>query len=352
MNEEFGIMNNAPLKILVVAADKGNHFTPFVEEQIEALQQKGVVVERFGVRRKGAVGYMREIPRLCRTIRRVQPDLIHAHYGLSGLLAGLSASIYKCTNLQIRNVPYVVTTYHGSDINEPKVLRLSGLAMRLSVWNIFVSQRNVEIATKAYSIANYSLIPCGVNLTDDQLLSREDARKQCTMPDAQCVSGQPMVLFAGAFDNAVKDAPLAQQSIVILNTEILLSDGKQGGRVSLVELCGYSRSEVNRLMCAADCLLLTSLREGSPQVVKEAMACGCPIVSVDVGDVRERIQDIDGCFVANTRSPQELAGLLSKALQYKGKTAGRQYVVSHGLDNVHIADRLIEIYQRILNRRN
>ena len=49
MNEEFGIMNNAPLKILVVAADKGNHFTPFVEEQIEALQQKGVVVERFGV---------------------------------------------------------------------------------------------------------------------------------------------------------------------------------------------------------------------------------------------------------------------------------------------------------------
>ena len=122
--------------------------------------------------------------------------------------------------------------------------------------------------------------------------------------------------------------------------------------MSLVELRGYSRSEVNRLMCAADCLLLTSLREGSPQVVKEAMACGCPIVSVDVGDVRERIQDIDGCFVANTRSPQELAGLLSKALQYKGKTAGRQYIVSHGLDNVHIADRLIEIYQRILNRRN
>lgn len=309
------------------------------------------MVERFGVRRKGAVGYMREIPRLCRTIRRVRPDLIHAHYGLSGLLAGLSASIYKCTNLQIRNVPYVVTTYHGSDINEPKVLRLSGLAMRLSAWNIFVSQRNVEIATKAYSIANYSLIPCGVNLTDDQLLSREDARKQCTMPDAQCVLGQPMVLFAGAFDNAVKDAPPAQQSIAILNTEILLSDGEQGACV----LGGIARLFAFRGQSSDVCCRLSvayRLREGSPQVVKEAMACGCPIVSVDVGDVRERIQDIDGCFVANTRSPQELAGLLSKALQYKGKTAGRQYIVSHGLDNVHIADRLIEIYQRILNRRN
>ncbi len=337
-------MNDA-LKILIVAADKGNHFTPFIEEQIEALQQKGIVVERFGVRRKGAVGYIREIPRLYRTIRRVQPDLIHAHYGLSGLLAGLTRQIYKFTNLQIRTMP-VVTTYHGSDINEPKVLRLSGLAMRLSTWNIFVSRRNVDIADKAFHIANYSLIPCGVNLTDDQLLSREEARRQCTMPDAPCV------LFAGAFDNAVKDADLAKKAVSVLNTEITLSEGKSESHVSLMELRGYSRSEVNRLMCAADCLLLTSLREGSPQVVKEAMACGCPIVSVDVGDVRERIQDIDGCYVADTRSPYELAGLLAKALQYKGKTTGRQYIVSYGLDNAHIADRLIEIYQRILNRRN
>ncbi len=342
-------MNDA-LKILIVAADKGNHFTPFIEEQIEALQQKGIVVERFGVRRKGAVGYIREIPRLYRTIRRVQPNLIHAHYGLSGLLAGLARQIYKFTNLQIHRVPPVVTTYHGSDINAPEVLRLSGLAMRLSAWNIFVSRRNVDIAAEAFHIANYSLIPCGVNLTDDQLLSREEARKQCTMLNAQGITGQPWVLFAGAFDNAVKDACLAQKTVSLLNAEIPLSEEEQGSRVSLVELRGYSRSEVNRLMCAADGLLLTSLREGSPQVVKEAMACGCPIVSVDVGDVRERIQGIDGCYVADTRDPQELAGLLAKALQYKGKTAGRQYIVSHGLDNAHIADRLIEIYQRILCR--
>ncbi len=335
---------NYALKILIVAADKGNHFTPFIEEQIEALRQKGIVVERFGVRRKGAAGYIREIPRLYRTIRQVRPDIIHAHYGLSGLLAGMTASIYKFTNLQIHKVPPVVTTYHGSDINEPKVLRLSYFAMRLSAWNIFVSLRNVEIATKACRITHYSLIPCGVNLTDDQLLSRAEARRQCTMPDAPCV------LFAGAFDNAVKDADLAKKSISVLNATIPVSE--ENNRVHLIELRGYSRSEVNRLMCAADCLLLTSLREGSPQVVKEAMACGCPIVSVDVGDVRERIQDIDGCFVANTRSPQELAGLLAKALQYKGKTSGRQYIVSHGLDNAHIADRLIEIYRRILNRRN
>lgn len=342
-------MNGTTLKILIVAADKGGHFTPFIEEQIAALQQKGVAIERFGVRHKGAVGYIREIPRLCRAIRKVRPDLLHAHYGLSGLLAGLAVSIYKFTNLQIHKVLPVVVTYHGSDINEPKVLRLSVWAMRLAAWNIFVSQRNVDIAVKACGVRNYSLIPCGVNLTDDQLLSREEARKQCTMLDAQGImSNAPWVLFAGAFGNAVKDADLARKSVSALNDRIpLFSEGGRESRISLIELRGYCREEVNRLMCAADCLLLTSKREGSPQVVKEAMACGCPIVSVDVGDVRERIQGIEGCYVANTREPEEIAGLLAKALQYKGKTAGRQYIRFHGLDNVHIAARLVEIYQRV-----
>lgn len=338
------------MKILIVAADKGGHFTPFIEEQIEALCSKGIVVERFAVQRKGGIGYMREIPRLCRAIRDTHPGIIHAHYGLSGLLAGIAVQIYKFTHVQSNKVPPVVVTYHGSDINEPQVLRFSCVAMRLAVWNIFVSERNMEIALKASRTSNCSLIPCGVNLTEDQLLTREEARRQCAIHNASYTQGQPMVLFAGAFDNAVKDAGLAQQSVSVLNAAIPISE--RNNRAFLMELRGYSRSEVNRLMCAADCLLLTSKREGSPQVVKEAMACGCPIVSVDVGDVRERIQDIDGCFVANTRDPQEIAGLLAKALQYKGKTEGRQYIVANGLDNAHIADRLIEIYRRILNKGN
>lgn len=71
---------------------------PFIEEQIAALTACGnVQIERFGVVRKGAVGYLREIPRLCRTIRKVHPDIIHAHYGLSGLLAGLARMVYRCS---------------------------------------------------------------------------------------------------------------------------------------------------------------------------------------------------------------------------------------------------------------
>ena len=115
------------MKILVLASDKGGKFVPFIEEQIVALQQAGVEIIRYGVTGKGITGYLRELPALCRFISAERPDLIHAHYGLCGLLA----------NLQ-RRVP-VVTTYHGSDINLPSVRPFSKISMLLSRYNIFVS---------------------------------------------------------------------------------------------------------------------------------------------------------------------------------------------------------------------
>jgi teichuronic acid biosynthesis glycosyltransferase TuaC len=60
------------------------------------------------------------------------------------------------------------------------------------------------------------------------------------------------------------------------------------------------------LLNAADLLLLTSLTEGSPQVIKEAMACNCPIVATDVGDIREIIGYTDGCYIT-TFKPSDVA---------------------------------------------
>ena len=182
------------MKVLIIASDKGGHFVPFIEEQIVALQSCGIQVLRFGITGKGILGYLRCLPALKRAIKQYRPDLIHAHYGLSGLLA----------NLQ-RRVP-VVTTYHGSDINKPNILRFSKIAMCLSVHNIFVSQRNVTLALSPNSLITYrlkkryTLLPCGVNLTDDQLLSRSEARTALGIDEHAQI-----VLFAGAFANAVKD---------------------------------------------------------------------------------------------------------------------------------------------------
>lgn len=313
------------MRVLIVASYNKNRFAPFVVEQTESLQQAGCNIEWFGVRGRGLAGYLQEIPRLRKMIRKYQPDIIHAHYGLSSLLA----------NLATRRVP-VVSTYHGSDINLPKVRPLSKMAMRLSAWNIFVSKRNMELVG-AIEGKKCSLLPCGVTLSDGQLQTREEARKALGWnTDAK------KVLFAGAFDNAVKDPELAKQVMNELKNE--------GLNAELVELKGYNRQQVNTLMCAVDCLLMTSKTEGSPQVIKEAMACGCTIVSVDVGDVAERTTGIDGCYIVSSREPEELASALAKALVFKGKTNGRERIIELGLTNEQVACRIMKIYEDIIGK--
>ena len=325
------------MKILVLASDKGGKFVPFIEEQIVALQQVGVEVIRYGVTGKGITGYLSELPALRRFIRAERPDLIHAHYGLCGLLA----------NLQ-RRVP-VVTTYHGSDINKPSILRFSKIAICLSAWNIFVSKRNIAIAIRRKGeeakrlSGKYELLPCGINLPEPWSELQNKLVGQLTLNQwVQSVLSKEMknILFAGAFDNKVKDPELAKIAMSELE--------RKGIKVNLIELKGYNRDQVNALMYNSDALLMTSKTEGSPQVIKEALACGCPIVSVDVGDVAERTSGVEGCYIVPTREPKDIAQAVLQAIACEGRTDGREKIIEMGLSNEQVAEQLIEIYKQVL----
>lgn len=305
------------MKVLIVASHNSGRFVPFIVEQAGALKSVGCEVEYFGLKGKGVKGYLANLSALKKKIKEFCPDVIHAHYGLSGLFA----------NLQ-RKVP-VVTTYHGSDINDSKVLPFSKCAVRLSAWNVFVSRKTME---KASPKQRYSLVPCGIDFTDLQLTPMLEARKRMRLRE-----NTRYVLFAGAFDNQVKNAALAKVSVAGL-----------GGETELVELKGYNRDEVTLLMCACDAFLLTSFSEGSPQVIKEAMACGCPIVSVDVGDVKERVEGVEGCFVASSFDAKELTELLGKALAFEGRTSGRGRLAIDGLENLKVASELLIIYKKVV----
>ena len=308
------------MRVLAVCSFKvkqKENVSPFVSEQVSALRSHGVECGFFYVRGKGVAGYLRQLKFLRKRIKEFNPDVIHAHFGLCGLLA----------NLQ-RKVP-VITTYHGSDINDKKAYPFSKMAIRLSAWNIFVSRKTLEIAKPKQ---NHSLLPCGIDLSELQLTPRSEARQRMKLD-----LDKKYVLFAGAFDNQVKNAPLAKEAVALLQDE----------KLELLELKGYFREEVTLLMCAADAFLMTSFTEGSPQVIKEALACGCPIVSVDVGDVKERVDGVAGCFVANTREPKELDELIQKALSFEGKTKGREKILADGLDNELVAKKLLGIYDKV-----
>ena len=114
------------MRILIIASGNSSHISPFVKEQAESLIKQGLSVDFFLIKGKGLFGYLKNYFLLMKKIRNKEYDLIHAHYGLSGLLATMQLS-----------VP-VVITFHGSDVNMKKNYIFSRIASRLSTANIFV----------------------------------------------------------------------------------------------------------------------------------------------------------------------------------------------------------------------
>ena len=302
------------MKILILCSKNSGRIAPFITDQVEALQNAGVVCEYFTVEGKGVKGYLRNfIPMMCK-IREFQPDIIHAHYGLSGLLA----------NLQ-RKVP-VVTTYHGSDINNPKVLRYSKVSIILSAWNIFVSDKNIQLAGVK---GKFSLIPCGVDTDIFRPIERKPVREKLEFRESDRI-----VLFAGAFDNPVKNPELAKEALA------KVPDAR------LMEMKGYSRVQVAELMNAADVCLMTSHSEGSPQFIKEAMACGCPIVSVDVGDVAEILEGVEGCRIAD-KNAKDVALKIEQVLIENKRTNGYEKIKNSGFEAAVVTEKIKNVYQNI-----
>lgn len=308
------------MRILIVANHNTGRFVSFITEQVESIRQLGVEVDYYGVHGKGIWGYLSNLSSLKAKIREYHPDLIHAHYGLSGLLA----------NLQ-RQVP-VVTSYHGSDIHTGGLtLFFTRLAIRLSAFNIFVSNRLLE--QSGYKGKKKCIISCGINMNTFHPIDRAAARKSIGWD-----SKGTYVFFGGAFENKVKNSPLAKAAVAQI-------EGAQ-----LMEMRGYTRDEVNIAMNAADCLLMTSLREGGPLVVKEAMACGTPVVGVRVGDVEETMTGVEGCYVTS-HDVNEVTSCLRQALSFQGKTKGRQRIIELGLPMEEIAKKIVNIYNLVLNKK-
>ena len=304
------------MKILIVCSKNSGKIVPFILDQTESLKMAGVEIDFFTVSQKGLLGYLKSRRGLLLKIKEFQPDVIHAHYGLSGLLA----------NLQ-RCVP-VITTYHGSDINNRKALQFSKMAIFLSKFNIFVSQKNIEIAKPK---RNYALIPCGV---DTELFKPED--KTESRANFGFENDEKLVLFSSGFDNQVKNSALAKAAVALLPD------------VKLLELKGYSRREVALLMNAVDAVLMTSFTEGSPQFIKEAMSVNCPIVTVDVGDVREIVDDTVNCFIC-LRSENEIANVLQQVFNTNKRTLGRKKISE--LDNRLVAEKIMDIYKSMINEK-
>lgn len=302
------------IKVLVVCSGNNYRISRFITEQVASLQKKDVYIDYYLIKGKGLFGYIGNLSKLKNQLKSMKYDLIHAHYGFSGMFSVLQ-----------RKYP-VIITFIG-EMNFPLRRIISKIALRFSAFNIFVSE---ELRIKSKVRKNYAIIPYGVNLRTFIPLKKIDSRKALNLPlDKQ------LALFSSTFDRVVKNYPLAQKAIDMIDN------------LDLVELSReYKRHEVIQLFNACDLLLMTSAKEGSPQVIKEAMACNCPIVSTDVGDIKQVIGNTEGCYISSFR-PEDIAEKIKLALAFGKKTAGRDKI-KH-LDTNVIAKHIISVYNQVLS---
>jgi glycosyltransferase involved in cell wall biosynthesis len=311
------------MRILVVCSGNSGQVSPFIEEQVQQIKESGAEIQIFSIIGKGFLGYIKNLPKLKKSIQAFGPDLIHAHSGMSALLCGLQ---FK--------VP-VVVTYHGSDINNATLRIFTRLSMFLTQKHIVVSAPMKQIL-KSKSV---DVIPCGVNKHVFYPKSADLCRLQL-----QWEPDRIKVLFSSAFSNPVKNAPLALASIEAIDNEAF----------ELIELKNKSREEVSVLMNAADVCLMTSFSEGSPQFIKEAMSCGVPIVSTSVGDINELLKGIEGCYIT-TYEVNDIADKLRKAVEFRKAikfTKAPQRIIDLELSNKNVAEKVVEVYHSVISRRD
>lgn len=303
------------MKVLIVASGNSAVISPFVKEQGDSLKEIGLDIDYFLIKGKGITGYLKNYFNLNRLIKTNTYDIIHAHYGLSGLLATFQS-----------HVP-VVITFHGSDVNLNRTnFYLSFLASRLSDANIFVH----ESLSKKLSLFSdkAEIIPCGVNLNLFKPIDKLASRDRLGLDH-----NYNYVLFSSSFNNKIKNAALAK--LALSNFENII----------LLEMKGYSREEVHLLMNAVDILIVTSHSETGPLVVKEALACNCPIISTDVGDVKELANGTKNCYIVEYDAKQ-IEQRIRDILSSNKKSDGRAAVKHLSLEKV--ATDVCSVYKRVL----
>lgn len=302
------------MKIVVVCsrryyAQETDYVAPFIYEQVKELEQLGCQF-KYVLIQAGWKSYLKTFLTLKKEIKNFSPDIIHAHGGHCGFIA----------NLQ-KKIP-VVTTYHGSDINSKKTRIFSLFSIKSSKFNIFVSQKLLEISGAK---VNAQVIPCGVDTKVFYPMDKQECRKKLGWENEKTY-----ILFSKAFEQKVKNYPLAKAAVDCLEN------------AKLIELKGYTREEVNWLFNACDVALMTSISEGSPQFVKEAMACNKSVVSTDVGDVKELFLHTKNSLICS----YEVADVVLKLKQVLSShinNDSRDYVQTV-LANHLIAEKILKVY--------
>jgi glycosyltransferase involved in cell wall biosynthesis len=307
----------------------------FIQEQIKGLRAIGLEMRVLFVdrRRGGPMVYYRMQSKVCEAVAEFEPDVIHVMYG--GVMADQI--------VRHNHICPVVVTYHGSDLLGDN---LAGWKRRvISHYGVRCSRRAAEKADGVVVVARHLIgalngavaanrvrvIPCGIDMTRFKPTDSSACKQQLGWDPKSF-----HVLFASSNGDPVKRPWLAKAAVERCKP--------LGCPAEIHFVSAIPNAEMPLWLNASDALLLTSLHEGSPTIVKEALACDLPVVSVDVGDVAERVENLDGCHLA-AADPEVLAEKLCRVWR-RGKRldcSSRREVFSI----LNAAQKLKRLYDQI-----
>ncbi|BCB91393.1 glycosyltransferase family 4 protein [Phytohabitans suffuscus] len=302
----------------------------FVAEQVEGLRKLGHDIDvEVVAQSRGAKDYLLAAPRVRRRARAARYDLVHVHYGLTSLSARL-----------VTGVPRVLSLY-GSDVNEPWQARITRLTAGRPAVRVYPSKRLVEAAGDPSGV----VVPNGIDF--DLFTPYPPARRAAARERLGYGPDDLVVLFGAAPDNAVKRYDVFTAALAGLRERGLPV------RELILPGPGQVRADVVPKFAAADLLLVTSRRgtESGPLIVKEAAAMDLPVVSVDVGDVREVLAGVTASEVVDfPDSDADLVAALvaasARVLESGGRGDGRSKIARYDQDAV--VRQLESVYAKVL----
>jgi len=320
------------MKVLFVSSGNSKNFeiAPFIKAQGEDLRKLGVKVDFFLIKGKGIRGYIKNIPILRKHIKKNNYDLIHAHYVFSAWVALLTFTRKK-----------IITSFMGSDTYGD--VDLYGKRKKISYFTIIIAKLIQpflsKIIVKSKNLEEYIylkskciILQNGVNLEKFYTLNYNETRKELGLDE-----NKKYILFLGNKNDPRK------------NYKLLLDAFQEIKDNSIEILAPYPipHELVVKYLNAVDVLAFTSFLEGSPNVLKEAMACNLSIVTVNVGDSISVTEGVNGCYLASYKVV-DFACQLNRAVKFGLKTQGRNKILDMKLDSKSVAIKLLETYKSIL----
>ncbi|NMB36519.1 MAG: glycosyltransferase family 4 protein [Bacteroidales bacterium] len=313
------------MKILFVCSGNSDQgIGPIIINQASALtaNNSGLSIDFFSIQGKGIKGYMKNIIPLRKRFKEGKYDIVHAHYSLSAIVASFAGA------------KPLVASLMGDDVNaNPNSKLILKIFKRFFSWKaIIVKSENMK---QSLNYPKALVIPNGVNLNRFIPMQREICQEKLKWNHEK-----KHILFTSNPQRQEKNYLLTQQAIELL----------QDKDVKLHCLMDVPNEETPIWYNAADVVILTSLREGSPNAIKEAMACNRPIVSTNVGDVSWLFGNTPGCYLTDF-DVNNCAKKIEKAIRFSseiGETNGRERILELGLGNNQVAERIVSIYTSIL----